>query len=267
MELNDEILMAYVDGELPADEAEKVAQRLAEEPEAQMRLARLQRSADLVRYAIDEAAQGEPPPALLKAIQDAPTPTTRPDAFATISKLWSDVRAWMERPTPGLAALPVWGVAMAALLVAGLGLGRLTGGSEIARDVALGPIAPNSSLHDALETVGSGAPTPLPQGDFTGIATFVDQDGRFCREFDLASRGETVDLTVAVACRDAVAGQWSVEFSMEEHAASSVDETLFAPASGAMHEAVDTFVRSRVKDGPFLSTQEKALIDSGWRQP
>lgn len=257
-ELSDEILTAYVDGELSTAEAREVERQLTGDPEARGRLARLERSSRLARQAFEEAADREAPARLLRAIAIAQSPPAR-RSTGPIAR----PQAWLERLTRRRSPALAWGLAMAAMLFVGFGVGRQFA-LEAPRPVALGPVAADSGLHTALETVASGEVVALERVDFIAVATYEDLDSRLCREFDLSGRGNGADLFVAVACRDQAAGRWSVEFSMEEHAVPNIDETLFAPASGRMHEAVDEFVNSRLKDGPFPVDVEAELIRSGW---
>jgi anti-sigma factor RsiW len=76
-ELDDNTLVAYVDGELDAATAREVEQALESSPAARNTVAKLRASAALVRAAFAEALHEPPPPGLVALLRAAPR-RTRP---------------------------------------------------------------------------------------------------------------------------------------------------------------------------------------------
>lgn len=179
--IDDEMLSAYLDGELDADARERVAAALADDAELRERLERLRRNDDLLRAAFDEV-EAAPVPERLQA-------AARPQA--QVIPLRRRFRA------PVLAA--------AAALVLGLALGRLLAPvAPEASPLAAGAIAADSPLATALAATPSGEVTQAGALEIAPLATFRTDDGRLCREYQARGAGEAA--TLAIACREA--GQW-----------------------------------------------------------
>lgn len=151
MRLTNEILSAYIDGELPADEATQVALALTRDPDAVRRLDALRRGDAALREAFAWMRPGE-------------------------IDLTASIAAGMRRAEQSRRlALLVAGALMAATL--GFGLGKIAPPRDIRLDPAQGAIA-DGDLARALDARASSAPGPVR------IAlTFRAADGRICREF------------------------------------------------------------------------------------
>ncbi|MEO0866661.1 MAG: zf-HC2 domain-containing protein, partial [Pseudomonadota bacterium] len=70
----DEKLSAYLDGELPEDEAREIEAALASEPELQAELEALMAADAVAREAFDDMLAAPVPAALAAAVRDAPAP-------------------------------------------------------------------------------------------------------------------------------------------------------------------------------------------------
>src|SRR5215469_9240412 len=180
--LTDDLLVAYVDGELSAVEAAEIEAALADNPGAKETVRRLQVSADMLRR-ISVADLSEPPPiAIVEQIQ---------------SKMQGPAR---RRQRWYASTLPVALAASIVALVLGANVGYMardiSGGYS--RAEAPGSDALTSSYEATLEgSLSSGAAkgqsfeydSPgLGQGKITLGASFTCGFGSACREF---SREET----------------------------------------------------------------------------
>ena len=134
--LDDETLGAYIDGEMDGPERAALAERIAADPHAALRLARLRAAEDTLRQAIPEA------------------PTLEDDPLADLILSGPDRKALvpLARATPAL-------LAVACLLVGGLVGRRWQPSAMLAEDRDLGLVA-SGELARRLDS-----PRPVPAGD------------------------------------------------------------------------------------------------------
>jgi hypothetical protein len=189
MGITDQLLMAYVDGELGPDLAALILSRLETEPDL---LDRMEQQQELRRQL--SAAYG--------SVMAEPLP---PGLTALLTREAAAAAAHRRRPERGPttfsrlgAAWPTWAAAAAAALV-GVGLSEAVhAGDPITRShdgrlLASGPLA--RSLEHA---VAAEATTP----GVKIMASFQDRSGRYCRVFQGAGRED------GVACKGD--GRWQV---------------------------------------------------------
>jgi hypothetical protein len=189
MGITDQLLMAYVDGELAPDLAALILSRLETEPDL---LDRMEQQQELRRQlsAVYGSVMAEPlPPGLMALLTKegaaAGTPRRRPErSVLSFSRLGD---AW-----------PAWAAAAAAALV-GVGLTEAVhAGDPITRSsdgriLASGPLA--RSLEDALSSHGGTSGPKI-------MASFEDHAGRYCRVFEESGQQD------GVACKDG--DRWQV---------------------------------------------------------
>src|SRR5262249_14754542 len=209
--LTEDVLVAFVDRELPAEQAAAVAAALAQDAEARETVRRLRVSADMVKR-VSLAALDEPVPlALVEGIQ------------ARIHGASRKRQRWYASTLP---------MALAASIVA-LVLGANVG--YMARDLSSGGYikaeAPGSdalasSYEATLEgSLSSGAATGqsfdydspgIGQGKITLGSSFTTGFGSNCREFAREeTRGGVQASGHGIACR-AQNGTWNVLFMRED---------------------------------------------------
>jgi anti-sigma factor RsiW len=246
MTIDDETLMAFADGQLEPGEAAKVAKVMASDPTVAARVALFSQSRLAVRGAF-----GAPPP-----VPDALTARIRAMAEADAQQ-----RAGDTAP-PNVISLasrrrmvPVWQLPIAASIA--LGVGFLSGWSGAPSDQSNGGLSiaslDNLALVTALDTEKAGARTQIGEGaEVALIASFLDQDGSLCREFEHDTAGRTM---VAVACfRDEA---WSVEFAV---ATAAPDADGYAPASSL--DALDAWLNASEAGPPLSEAEEAAALDT-----
>jgi hypothetical protein len=245
MGITDEMLMAYADGELPADEAAEVERAVAADQALAARAALFAESRSAVQRAF-----ADPPvvPASLEARIRAMAETDA--ALHQSQTLQGNVIDLAARRR----VVPFWQVPAAAAIALGIGVGSTwltakdgdrTGGLEIAglRDPA---------IIDALDTVPSGERVALPGGAaLAAIATYRDGNGALCREFEHDRPGGST--VVAVACN--VDEIWDVRFAI---AAAAANAEGYAPASSL--EALDTFLSATEAGAPLAAEDEAAAL-------
>lgn len=193
---SDEILMAYADNELDAQTARRLETALETDDALAGRLALFLGTRDVLARAAQARPAQPVPDDLLADVKDrlaqargepvdSVVPFTRPDA--------TPVRRWI--PTALAASL-----ALAVGLGAGWGMNRMTG-----TDTPRISLIDAPGLAAALSGMASGADQTIPAGKVRLIASFRDDTGAFCREFEFdANDGSTL---VSVACHNDAAWQ------------------------------------------------------------
>lgn len=236
--LTESMLVAYVDGELDADQAVEVAEALRDDPDAQATVALLRRSATAVREAFD-VPQHRPLPDRLLALFDVEgqaTGANRPERSRD-GDAGGEV-VLLPRSRRPLAAdwhralLPV-AASFVALLV-GFGAGALyradrSGNEgqqvELAGSPTPGPAASlfEETLYRALETGADGERFAYEQaasgvrGTVTPIGPVATRAGLPCREFHREETGPAGRRSAnGLACRGADGG-WTVLLAADEN--------------------------------------------------
>lgn len=187
---DDATLLAYLDGELDAAEAQALEADLARDNALAQRLQAFAGSGALLRAALAPATHGRMPP--------LPQPEFSPVAGG----------GW-RRFVPHLAIA----AAIALMIGAGLGFGAgdliarrhlETASAQRARDAAIA----EATLKRALESQVSGTPVRWdnPDSGATGtvkpIRTFKNHNDQFCREYErVETTGGRTESVSGIACR------------------------------------------------------------------
>jgi len=262
MEIGDETLSAYLDGELTGEEREAVEQALARSPDLAERLQRLDTAnarASAVFGEIDE-----------RALPEGVRQMLAPSAVGASARLHQARRARLRALgrrifAPGLRpwAMPA---AAALALVVGYVSGLTTGGlaPEPTRtallDQTAGVIGESHPLHRVLQRAPSGESRALGEtGEIEArpALSFRSEDGRYCRDLaviggERASRG--------VFCRGE-SGAWQLETLVAAKPAGDG----YRPAAGAPPQAIQQTVDRLIAGAPLDLQAESQAIEQGWR--
>lgn len=255
MKINDEILSAFLDGELPEAQMRQVRERLAEDPALADRLAELS--------ATDEALVHH-----YSAIDERPLPEGLQQLLAD-----SDTRFESEpgpaKPSAQVIEFPLWrrarqalsqhaGLAASVALALGFGLAQLTG-------TFTGTIAPNTAdswqpVAQRLDTLPSGASQSLPDGrEITPRISFVNQQGQYCRQYRLSGSEQSSEN---IACRtEQGSAAWEQMASISQPATESGS---YQTASGG--SVLDGVLDQMMADGIIEPSREQQLIQQNWQQ-
>jgi hypothetical protein len=234
MDIDDETLMALVDGEITGDKAARLQTRIAADPELARRYALFTETAERVKAAAIADPDAKVSPALTARIRDIGRSTSHKPGNVV----------------PLRRAAPRWQpVALAASLALAVGLsaGLLLSPRPPAPD---GP-ALTADLRDRLDTLLSGDKEVLVDGrNLSVIASFTDGSGAFCREYEIGTHGATV--YVSVACRDDA--DWSLRFATTKPEQSGD----YAPAASL--EALDAFYATTGASQPLSPEEERRFL-------
>ena len=242
--IEEEKFFAWLDGELPANEATRVEAEVAADPELS-RLADEHRAmATGLRSAFGSVESQQVPERLQRSIET--------DCGEKVVNL-ADARASREvRRAPSLW---VQMGALAATLAVGIFTGNmltsgfLPGGSSDPIQTEAGRLVASADLESALYAQLASA--PVESGPRIGL-TFRDKTGAICRTFeDRAASG--------LACRES--GDWRIRSVFQGAEGQVTDYRMAGGPNPQLLEEVDSII-----DGePFDAAQEKAAAEKGWR--
>lgn len=226
-DIDEAMLIALVDGELDEVTLRRVDRAVADDPALAERLAMHRRLRDRLAGHYAPIAQ-EPVPGAMRAVLEE-----------------------SAKVVPLIRSTPRWrgwavGGAIAASLVLGLSIGRLTGGEGGPISLHDGVMVAQGELAQALDTQLASA-----QGDAAiriGL-TFQRKGGGWCRSFDGAVAG--------VACRDG--DRWQVQQALP----GAGQEGAYRQASSADARVMAT-VDALIDGAPVDGAGEGAARAKGW---
>ncbi len=249
MSITDQLLMAYVDGELSPDLAALILSRLETEPDLLERLEQHQR----LRRELSAAygpVMGEPLPPSLAALLHREGAPSEPSPAAPLLRLAkpregsNPSRFGVVWPALAAAAAALFGVGLSEARHAGdpltlLGDGRLA---------ASGPLAQSLEGSLAADAAGSGAKI---------MASFQDRSGRYCRVFGAAAGGHED----GVACKGD--GRWLVVALA--NGAGAEPSNGYRQASSSLTPATAAAVDELEASSALTPEQERKARTQQWR--
>jgi len=252
--INDDLLVAYVDGELEPAQRGEVERALAGDPALQRKARGYADSAAFLRRGL-EAKLREPVPEHILNVFDCgcAADAAGDDDTATVVPL----AAARRRPLSA-AAWPQWAAAAALLLMVGGGLGFFGAGVLGPEG---GPMIAGIDLATArvLDREASGTP-----GDVMPLLTFRDHDGRLCREFERTISGAAArQIERSVACRAPTDGGWTLVASTFATIEATSTGQGYVPAGGAPGPAIDLTVQM-IAGAPLTAAAEREAIENNW---
>jgi len=232
IEPSKETLMAFLDGELPPKETERIAVLLTTRPDLNAWVRQQERLRRDLKRAFSDVMTAPLSPALLAAVQNAPA-----------SRRWilgQKLASWMPGNWIGVGAALAVGLAIGIVLQPS-GNFVSSGGQTLAR----------GSLADALDH-------QLASTGYDGSATrigisFRDHGGHECRTFD---EGRQTGL----ACHQAAG--WHIAILMDRPVEPA---GAYQMAGSELPEAVRQAVTTRILGAPFDAAAERAARDRGWK--
>ncbi len=260
MTVSKETLMAYVDGELDADERTTVEAAMTLDTEIAHEIERQQALRRQLQNAFDGVLHEPVPERLIAAVRTAPAAAVSgssagsifPAAQTKVAGL-SQARADRRENARRRWSLPEWS-AMAACLVVGLFLGHQLLRSPTPFAMEGGGLVARGSLAAALSTRLASEPA----NDSVRVAlSFRDRDGRYCRTFAL---GEG-DAVAGLACREN--DSWRVQ--VMARAAGKIGGDGYRMAGGDLPASVLQAVQERISGEPLDAAGETAARRNHWR--
>jgi anti-sigma factor RsiW len=274
VQVPDKFIMAYADGQLSDEERVWLEGLLSSDPQLRQRLAPFLATGPDQWGAFDVVMNAPVPDRLLETIRLAGTAGalsqtgTAARRKTSHSETTGPLQRLVDRIFPsGFGLQPAFGYA--ATLLVGIGAGLAASGlmdGTSSDDVLLkadrtGFVA-SGRLLSALEKTPSGK-APAVEGAIQPVLSLRDQDGRFCRQYEILSK--RMDGPKGLACREAN-GDWRItvltggpETSPIARPASQEDQT-----HGSFGTMVDAAVKSLPGHDELSAAEELFLIEKGW---
>lgn len=232
-----ELLSQYLDGELPAQDAQNLRKRLLAEPQLREQFDRLRKMDSGVKDAFSQPDINTVPARITNMVENSPK---RKNALLA------------HRRTG-------WGLAVAASLVAATGL-ILSDGWQQSQEQYPGT-GSDAQLAQLLESTPSHSESwdVLTDGrQVRPLLSFQSKTGDWCREYLMSSAGTTWR---GVACRNA--GTWGTAvLSPEEFIAPG---SQYRTAGAADSDQIATFIDENAADIALNRQQEAELISRHWQ--
>ena len=235
-QISDEMIMAYVDGELEEPRATSVRQAMETDPDLVRRAAVFSESADALRV-FDAPLHEDIPEQLLATVHSAPA-----------GSRYSRLARFFRQLSKNLVPHPV--PALAAVLVLVLG-GWFT--YQGLRRPEYPAFIANQSFFHILETVPSGQEAAMDNGvSVMPVLTFVAKDKRFCRRFDLLRDGHA--FAGGIGCRTG-ARRWKLlAYQNRDQQENSLSRQGYELAGS--EDRLDRVMEEH-RQGPILSIKEE----------
>lgn len=235
--ITDEMITAWLDGEVSPKERLAIEAAISASPELGMRVARLSRADRMLAPAYAETL-GAPIP---KRFEDL---LAEPKAVARTS-IWSQLSQMLApRPMAIACASMVFGIA-----VGGLVLSRAAGGPAF-EAMADGQLVANREMAMNLASTQSGG-----EGALRIRLSLVDDAGQYCRQFETAS-------AAGLACLDG--GGWKVD-TLTSASRSAGADGLYVMADGSPDPAIAAALQRRGVREVLDREHEAAAIAAGWK--
>ena len=233
--IDDETLYAWLDGELPQAEAERVAALVAANPALSDRLEAQRQLQAKLRAAFDPVAAA-PVPTGISAVAQGDD---------TVSNL-AGARA--RRASRAGFGLPHWAAIAAAVVAGFVGGQMLPSGEPAVQEGLVASAQLTEALNTQLASAGNsgGADQPVQVR-----LTFRDTSGKFCRSFETAS-------TAGVACREKEG--WAVR-ALVSHQRQVEGDYRMATSGDA---AILAYVDAQISGDPLDAAAEKQAVENSW---
>jgi anti-sigma-K factor RskA len=240
MTISDELVQAYVDGELAPDDAARVRAAIAADVLVAARVERARALKATLRDAFDPVLDEPVPPRLSALLARPGEDDTRPGVAPRSMRAGERTARW-RRPLVALAAT-VAALAIASWL-------RMPSADMAVSDGAL------LARGDLARRLDRGlASAPDAASDVSIGLTFRAVDGRICRSFVAASA-----RLAGVACRERSGWALSVVSRIDPEAPGDLRQ-----ASSAVPAEVQAAIDARMQGDAFDAAQERRARDAGW---
>lgn len=243
--MNEQLLTAYLDGELDAAARAEAEREIAADPALAERVRRQQALRARLQAAYAPVLDEPVPERLLAAARGEPV-TAKVIDFAAAREARQPRRRWHW---------PEWG-AMAASVVAGVIGGQLLfGADEPLRTTRDGSLVAHGALAHALSEQLASAP---PQGSPVQIGvSFVARSGRHCRSFVF----ERDTPLAGLACRDG--DDWKLQLLAP--AARPEAGGAYRMAASTLPPALLKAIDEQIQGAPLDAAAEQAAQRRGWK--
>lgn len=267
VQVPDEFLMAYADGQVSVEERAWFESILATDPELRVRLEPFLATGPSQWAAFDSIMQSPIPDRLIQTIRSAgqTAPAAAPHAAVPPARSRSAQPGLLDRLFPnGFGLTPALGYAAALALGVGIGtsmLGPRTAPDETLLKADRDGFVAAGRLQVALDRTPSNGKDLVREGDIRPVLSLRDREGRICRQYEIIARQRGPQ---GLACREPN-GAWRITVMTGGAETGGVAR----PASqddqnGTLDGLVGTAVKSLPGHNELTAADELYLIENGW---
>ena len=269
MKLNDELLMAYADGELDAKTQAQVEAAIAADPQAARRVAEHKALRSQLQSTFDPVLSEPIPERLVAAARSGPAAVSAAAAAASGSVAGSVAGAASRAPESRVVvpfrsgakrkpSLPYWGALAASFVMGALvwhfGAGLLYQSGPITEQN--GQLLASGSLDRALSS--RLVKDQNPQDPVQIGVSFHSKSGSYCRTFNVRDQSSVAGL----ACREG--DRWTLT-ALAKGETSGQAQSEFRPAGSSMPALVLQAVEQSIDGEPLDAPTEAQARESQWR--
>ncbi len=259
--LTDEILMAYVDGELEKKQIDDIRMAVKADPDLRMRVKKFQDSRTMLQGLYDAPLHEPVPERLLQTARGCNNETVT--SFAPERPEKTNIINWFSN----LFRLPILQPAYVMMALCFLTIGICTGHfmTDNRQPKQYSFFLDSNDFNLGLEKTVSGQSFYLDnrQVKITPVSTFVDKTQRYCRQYEVVMDNNQVSS--GVAFRD-TSGRWKTMIyttAQKSHGPSTFNKTNYLPAGA--DDVIDDFISELMSSPPMGLEQETKLIDQHWK--
>ena len=256
IKLTDELIMAYVDGELEEKQADEIRKAIEKNPEALKRVKIFSDSAAMLKGIYDAPINEAVPERLIKTVKNNQT-----------DKMISRIRDFLNSFLRIQSWPAAYGMSLFLALLFGIGGGDLTFNMISLKSDSYTMMLTGKEFGQGLETTISGQSFTLADHAIkvTPVATFQNKARRYCRQYEvLTSQNKQNNFSQGIACRNQ-SGKWQtcVYITSIPFETSTIEQnTNYIPAG--MNELIDDITDRLMTSPPMTRKQEAELISKGW---
>ena len=252
--VTDEMIMAYVDGELTPEESEKMRRLIADDKELLRKEALFRETASVLGQAFETPLHEQVPERLLKVVR----PVERTFLAEKIVSAFN-ARQWFS-PFPAAA--------LALVVVLGLVVLLRSGGQQHVSIRDTSSLLATGEFSRILEKTVSGNAVRLAVGERAAeilpVLTFQDAAHRYCRRVELRKGNKTL-AGQGVSCR-LEDGAWELEVfisAVDQRDQGKIAEQGYELAGG--EDRLDKLIETMRAGVPLGLEQERECIGRGWQ--
>jgi len=253
--ITDEILMAYIDGELDDQKASKIREAIESDSETFRRAEILSASDSALKGAYDSLLQEPVPNRLIETVMGF-------NADNPFKIFLKSVISFFHMP-------PGWRFTGAAVVSLALLVAIILVSTQPSRQESslYSLIINTGGFSHGLETTISGKTFKTADNKIkvTPVFTFVDKSHRYCRQYEMISAGDYENsLSRGIACRDN-SGHWettALVFQSPSDTSSTDTNAGYIKAGG--NDLIDTITSTLMAKPPMTLKREKKLINNSW---
>jgi hypothetical protein len=238
--LSDEMIAAWLDGEVTPEQRDEIEAAIAAKPELGMHVARLSRVDRLLAPAYAETLNAPIPDRFEVLLAK---PRRRVAGFTNLAAALSGLLS--PQPMAVAAASLVVGIVLGGVVLSAPPSGQGIESDGQGRMIANGPMA------TSLASVASGATS----GPLNIRLSVVDDGGRYCRQFETAG-------AAGLACLEN--GDWVIDTLSQAGGAPS-SNGVYVMADGSPDPAITAALERRGVRRVLDGREESLAIGSGWK--